>query len=107
MRLSLLLPLASLALATATNPADDLSPREASPELEPRACNANGCKCVTGISAGVYCGNCVVGAGTYAISKKRVDGHVYQCGAGGSCCDYGNANDCGGKGARCENGSGV
>lgn len=106
MRLSLVLTLASLALATASpEPAVDLSARE--PELTPRDCNANGCKCVTGLQAGIYCGNCVVGAGTYAISAKRVASHVYQCNSSGGCCDYGPATDCGGKGARCQEGSGV
>ncbi|KAL5348904.1 hypothetical protein ACLOAV_006329 [Pseudogymnoascus australis] len=75
--------------------------------LEARACSSNGCKCVSGIKAGIYCGNCVVGAGTYAIKSKRVASHAFQCGAGGACCDYGAASDCGGKSARCAQGSGV
>ncbi|OBT61221.1 hypothetical protein VE03_08709 [Pseudogymnoascus sp. 23342-1-I1] len=64
--------------------------------LEARACSSNGCACVTGIKAGIYCGNCVVGAGTYAVKTKRVASHAFQCGAGGACCDYGAASDCGG-----------
>ena len=110
MRFSSVLFLATLALAS-PNPvaaeADDISPREAAPELMPRACSNNGCKCVSGLKAGLYCGNCVVGAGTYAIKTKRVKSHVYQCSSNGGCCDYGAANDCGGKSARCAQGSGV
>ncbi|KFY70026.1 hypothetical protein V499_09530 [Pseudogymnoascus sp. VKM F-103] len=75
--------------------------------LEPRACSSNGCACVTGIKAGIYCGNCVVGAGTYAVKTKRVASHAFQCGAGGACCDYGAATDCGKTSARCAEGSGV
>lgn len=106
MRLSLVLSLASLALATANpEPAADLLTRDS--ELTRRDCKANGCKCVSGLTAGIYCGNCVVGAGTYAIKSKRVESHVYQCNASGGCCDYGAASDCGGKNARCQQGSGV
>lgn len=72
--------------------------------LAKRACDYNGCACVSGIPAGVYCGNCVVGAGTYAVRTKRVRTHVFQCGARGACCDYGYATDCGGDGARCRSG---
>ncbi|SPN99910.1 uncharacterized protein DNG_02762 [Cephalotrichum gorgonifer] len=108
MRLSSVLFFASLALGTALNQdSADLSAREASPELVPRACSANGCKCVKGLAQGVYCGNCVVGAGTYAISAKRVANHAYECNSSGGCCDYGKASDCGTKNARCKNGSPV
>ena len=110
MRLSSVLYLASLALATAI-PAEDaasLSQRDALPaELVPRACSANGCKCVRGLKQGVYCGNCVVGAGTYAISAKRVSTHAYECNPSGGCCDYGTASDCGTSRARCKEGSPV
>lgn len=119
MRLSTILSLASLALSATANPAADihatddhatdvdsgwgLDPRE----LTPRACVSNGCKCVKGLKAGIYCGNCVVGAGTYAVSAKRVASHAYQCNASGGCCDYGAASDCGKSGARCQQGSGI
>lgn len=55
-------------------------------ELNERACTYNGCACVTGLVAGIYCGSCIVGAGTYAVKTKRVLTHVYQCSATGSCC---------------------
>ncbi|KFY47501.1 hypothetical protein V495_01939 [Pseudogymnoascus sp. VKM F-4514 (FW-929)] len=76
-------------------------------DLEPRACSSNGCACVTGLKAGIYCGNCVVGAGTYAIKTKRVASHAFQCNASGGCCDYGAASDCGKTSARCAEGSGI
>lgn len=114
MRLSTVLSLASLALSATANPVaddhvtgDDSGWGLGARELTPRACVANGCKCVKGLKAGIYCGNCVVGAGTYAISAKRVAGHAYQCNASGGCCDYGAANDCGKTGARCQEGSGI
>lgn len=111
MRLSFILSLASVALASAL-PAEDgaggLAQREALPaELVPRACSANGCKCVKGLKQGVYCGNCVVGAGTLAISAKRVASHAYECNPSGGCCDYGAASDCGTSKARCRQGSAV
>jgi hypothetical protein len=92
------------------------TPREAanhvtSPEtlfdLTKRACNENGCACVRSLQPGVYCGNCVVGAGTYAIKTKRVRNHAFQCNSSGGCCDYGVASDCGTSRARCEEGSPV
>ena len=115
MRLTTILSLASLALSASASPAadnqaidDDSSWGGVAPrELTPRACVANGCKCVKGLKAGIYCGNCVVGAGTYAVSAKRVAGHAYQCNASGGCCDYGAASDCGKSGARCQQGSGI
>lgn len=112
MRLSTILSLATLALSATANPspddhATDIDSGLDGRDLTPRACVANGCKCVKGLKAGIYCGNCVVGAGTYAISAKRVAGHAYQCNASGGCCDYGAANDCGTKGARCQQGSGI
>ena len=73
--------------------------------LDKRACSYNGCACVSGLAAGVYCGNCVVGAGTYAVRTKRVSSHAYQCNSSGGCCDYGVASDCGKSGARCAQGS--
>lgn len=111
MRLSAVLFFASLALGTAVphdDAAADIAAREAEPlQLVPRACSANGCKCVRGLSQGVYCGNCVVGAGTYAISTKRKASHAYECNSSGGCCDYGVANDCGKSNARCREGSPV
>ncbi|KAH8903742.1 hypothetical protein BR93DRAFT_930895 [Coniochaeta sp. PMI_546] len=76
-------------------------------ELFGRACSSNGCKCVSGLEQGVYCGNCVVGAGTYAIKTKRVNSHAFECSPSGGCCDYGPASDCGTSSARCREGSPV
>ncbi|EMD66162.1 hypothetical protein COCSADRAFT_34739 [Bipolaris sorokiniana ND90Pr] len=73
--------------------------------LDKRACSYNGCACISGLPAGVYCGNCVAGAGTYAIRTKRVSTHAYQCNSSGRCCDYGVASDCGKSVARCRQGS--
>ncbi|KAK1831979.1 hypothetical protein QBC39DRAFT_433580 [Podospora conica] len=95
------LPLLLLALAAA---ASALVPADSQPLLDKRACSANGCACVRGLAQGVYCGNCVVGAGTLAISAKRVASHAYECSPSGGCCDYGYARDCGGAGARCREG---
>lgn len=83
----------------------DISSRDNHLTLDKRACSYNGCACVSGLAAGVYCGNCVVGAGTYAIKTKRVSNHAYQCSSSGGCCDYGVASDCGKSGARCRQGS--
>ncbi|KAF1848281.1 uncharacterized protein K460DRAFT_247729, partial [Cucurbitaria berberidis CBS 394.84] len=74
-------------------------------ELDKRACSSNGCACVSGLTQGVYCGNCIVGAGTYAVKTKRVKKHAFECSASGGCCDYGVASDCGKKSARCREGS--
>lgn len=111
MRLINLLTLAGAALTAATpiqEPASaDVLPREALPaELFARQCTA-GCSCVRGLPAGVYCGNCVVGAGTFAVSSGRNRRHAYQCNASGGCCSYGAANDCGTSSARCRSGSPV
>ncbi|KAK1856410.1 hypothetical protein CCHR01_00981 [Colletotrichum chrysophilum] len=76
-------------------------------ELAQRACTYNGCACVTGLTQGVYCGNCVVGAGTYAVKTKRVTTHAFECSSSGGCCDYGVASDCGTSRARCKSGSAV
>lgn len=76
-------------------------------ELFGRSCSSNGCKCVSGLEQGVYCGNCVVGAGTYAIKTKRVAKHAFECNPSGGCCDYGTASDCGTSSARCKEGSPV
>jgi hypothetical protein len=75
--------------------------------MDKRACTYNGCACVSGLASGVYCGNCVVGAGTYAVRTKRVNTHAFQCSSTGGCCDYGVASDCGKAGARCRSGSPV
>ncbi|KAH8892547.1 hypothetical protein GQ53DRAFT_126016 [Thozetella sp. PMI_491] len=94
----------SVLAAVGSNPAA----REARPiELQERACTSNGCKCVKGLKQGVYCGNCVVGAGTYAISTKRVAGNAFECSPAGDCCSYGSASDCGTSHARCAEGSPV
>lgn len=89
------------------SPAPDANNLEAKDNLlvDKRACTYNGCACVSGLSAGIYCGNCVVGAGTYAIRTKRVSNHAFQCSSSGSCCDYGVASDCGKSNARCREGS--
>jgi hypothetical protein len=98
---TLLLVLASLATAAV------LEHEARDSVLAERACSSNGCKCVTGLVQGVYCGNCVVGAGTYAIKTKRVNTHAFECNPSGGCCDYGTASDCGKSGARCKEGSPV
>ncbi len=76
-------------------------------QLFGRACSSNGCKCVSGLEQGVYCGNCVVGAGTYTVKTKRVNSHAFECSPSGGCCDYGKASDCGTSSARCKEGSPV
>ncbi|KAB5533425.1 hypothetical protein GE09DRAFT_360700 [Coniochaeta sp. 2T2.1] len=111
MRSPILLILTALLTSTAAlnihnNPAADNN-LDARGELFGRACSSNGCKCVTGLKQGVYCGNCVVGAGTYAIKTKRVSSHAFECSPSGGCCDYGTASDCGGSSARCAEGSPV
>lgn len=102
---------ASLALASSLHDRAAVAPEALPPHdsfnVEKRACTYNGCACARGLSAGVYCGNCVVGAGTYAIKTKRVNSHAFQCSATGSCCDYGTASDCGKSSARCREGSPV
>jgi hypothetical protein len=112
MQLKVILLFTSLAAAAVLDPLaardGEVEAREALPlELVPRACTANGCKCVLGLSQGVYCGNCVVGAGTYAIKTKRVNSHAFECSSSGGCCDYGAASDCGTSSARCREGSPV
>ncbi|KAH8897474.1 hypothetical protein GQ53DRAFT_743156 [Thozetella sp. PMI_491] len=105
MHVKLLLTLATSMVAAVAASALG-SPVEARGDLISRACSANGCKCVSGIKAGLYCGNCVA-TDAYAISVKRVYTHVYQCGSTGSCCDYGAASDCGTRQARCAQGAGA
>jgi len=87
------------AVAAAAEPAVE-------PEIFARACTS-GCKCVRGLAQGVYCGNCVVGAGTYAVSSGRVKTNAYECNPSGGCCSYGRASDCGTSRARCREGSPV
>ncbi|OLN86680.1 hypothetical protein CCHL11_03855 [Colletotrichum chlorophyti] len=95
-----------IALAASSAHAFAKEPREALPaELSGRACTYNGCQCVSGLSQGVYCGNCVVGAGTYAVRTKRVRNHAFECNSSGGCCSYGAASDCGTSRARCREGS--
>ncbi|KAK2011835.1 hypothetical protein LZ32DRAFT_606090 [Colletotrichum eremochloae] len=93
-----LVPLATHALSARVREA-------ASPEIFERACTYNGCQCVSGLAQGVYCGNCVVGAGTYAVKTKRVRTHAFECNSSGGCCSYGAASDCGTSRARCRSGS--
>lgn len=111
MRLQLVLTSVAIVAAaiidhdTIANREADLVARNGLPgDLYKRACSSNGCKCVTGLLQGVYCGNCVVGAGTYAIKTKRVNSHAFECNPSGGCCDYGAADDCGTSHARCKEG---
>ena len=59
-------------------------------DLNKRACDYNGCKCLKGY-AGVWCAQCKKG-GSYVVqllvSGGAID-HVYQCASDGDCCDYG------------------
>jgi hypothetical protein len=73
-------------------------------DLEPCACVANGRACLLGLVQGVYRGNCVVGAGSYAIKTDRVLNNVYECNPEGGCCDYGYASDCDTTHGRCAEG---
>jgi hypothetical protein len=73
-------------------------------ELESRSCVSNGCACLLDLTPGVYCGNCVVGAGSYAIKTDRVLNNVYECNSEGGCCDYGYATDCDTTHGRCAEG---
>ncbi|OIW26240.1 hypothetical protein CONLIGDRAFT_634541 [Coniochaeta ligniaria NRRL 30616] len=103
--LLLLALVTSAATLNTRNPdTNTLGPRG---ELLGRACSSNGCKCVSGLEQGVYCGNCVVGAGTYAVKTKRVNSHAFECNPSGGCCDYGKASDCGTSSARCREGAPV
>lgn len=117
MRFTALILLAPLLVAAAAEPApdaatvpmvaDQVEAREAAPEAAPEAelvrreCKYNGCKCQK-LPQGQYCGNCVlISDGTYAVTKKRVNNHIFECNEQGGCCDYGYATDCGGLNARC------
>lgn len=125
MRFAALLLLAFLLVAAAAEPApdaatvpmvaDQVEAREAAPEAAPEAvpetapavklvrrkCTYNGCKCQK-LPQGQYCGNCVlIKDGTYAVTYKRVNNHIFECNPQGGCCDYGYATDCGGLNARC------
>ena len=87
--------------------ADQVEAREAIPKAAPaaelvrRKCTYNGCKCQK-LPQGQYCGNCVlIKGGTYAVTQKRVNNHIFECNPQGGCCDYGYATDCGGLNARC------
>lgn len=112
MKLLPLLLFTSLPLAISLNsqqqPESDIEAHDASPaKLFERSCSSNGCACVKGLKQGVYCGNCVVGAGTYAVKTKRVAKDAFECNPSGGCCSYGVASDCGTKSARCAEGSPV
>lgn len=107
MQLQVPLILASLALTNAAAP-EPMARRDAAIELpaelsERAGCVAN-CKCHPGIKTGIYCGNCDVRKDQQAIDQNKIWDHAYQCGSGGSCCDYGYASDCGTKRARCASG---
>lgn len=104
-RALLILATASLAAAAAVEPAAERDIAVPA-ELVGRACVANGCKCASGTIPGIYCGSCLrppVGNGAVITAKLNVH-HVYQCGSGGSCCDYGTASDCMTPHARCASG---
>ncbi|RKU49193.1 hypothetical protein DL546_008913 [Coniochaeta pulveracea] len=92
----------------------DIAAREASPQeaesglltsrelLQKRKCDYNGCKCSSRGYQFHSCGNCVwTDTGEWAITKKRVSTHIFECGPTGTCCDYGVASDCGTSSARC------
>jgi len=115
MRLSVLISLIPLAAAV-TTPADTRAPaavaepvdgenlvavRDLLP-LEKRQCDP-GCRCVTGLRQGQYCGTCRLngGTGAYVITRGRVARNVYECAPNGDCCSYGPANDCGRGDDRC------
>ncbi|PWW76204.1 hypothetical protein C7212DRAFT_279135 [Tuber magnatum] len=74
------------ALANPFAEPDDIS------ELDKRACTYDGCKCSTSYSAGLYCGYCA--AVITCKNGKPCEDNVYQCGAGGKCCNYGVRNSC-------------
>ncbi len=106
MRLSIAVALLMATLGLATPIENASSPHEASvpmevrdldslaaTPLEKRACSSNGCKCVTGLRQGQYCGACVW-KGDYVITAKRNLNHIYECSPSGGCCDYGTASDC-------------
>ncbi|KAJ8117133.1 hypothetical protein OPT61_g1606 [Boeremia exigua] len=107
MKLHSLVLLIALTLSTTASPnadADALGFTEdtLSNPLEKRACKANGCRCLSGLKAGVYCGNCYQPSTNYwVLTSKQVKNHAFECNNKGGCCDYGVANDCGTKNARC------
>jgi hypothetical protein len=101
-----LLAAASIAAASVAAP---LTGRdvELPAELVGRSC-VSGCKCRTGLKAGLYCGTCVVdinGSTNWPVSTGWSAHHIYQCGSSGSCCDYGTASDCSTTHGRCAEGS--
>lgn len=70
--------------------------------LQKRKCDYNGCKCASRGYQFRSCGNCRwTNNNEWAISKKRVSTHIFECGPTGNCCDYGPASDCGTANARC------
>jgi hypothetical protein len=69
------------------------------PTLEKRACKENGCKCITGMKQGQYCGLCITNKsnGPFVIKNYGTGGgyyHKYECNPKGGCCDYGFSYDC-------------
>ncbi|KFY21930.1 hypothetical protein V493_06985 [Pseudogymnoascus sp. VKM F-4281 (FW-2241)] len=60
--------------------------------LEKRACEKNGCKCAKGTPQGVYCGLC------RAVTESGKGGFytrdIFECGADGGCCNYGETIVC-------------
>jgi len=70
--------------------------------LKKRACDYNGCECDSRGKQLTVCGNCRWGKdGPYAVTRKRVENHIFECSPTGNCCDYGYATDCGTPKARC------
>ena len=70
--------------------------------LMKRKCDYNGCKCNSRGKQLTVCGDCTWSdTGEYAVTKKRVTNHIYECSPTGKCCDYGKANDCTKTSGRC------
>ncbi|KAK4200986.1 hypothetical protein QBC40DRAFT_172615, partial [Triangularia verruculosa] len=70
--------------------------------LTKRACSYNGCKCDSRGRQLTVCSNCYWTVdGKWAVTRKRVSNHIYECSPSGNCCDYGYARDCGTSTARC------
>ncbi|KAG0641863.1 hypothetical protein HOY80DRAFT_882511, partial [Tuber brumale] len=58
-----------------------------------RDCKYDGCKCVSSTRPGLYCGYCGV-LTNCGSSGGPCSSNVYQCGTGGSCCNYGTRTSC-------------
>ncbi|KAL2134386.1 hypothetical protein VTI74DRAFT_305 [Chaetomium olivicolor] len=96
MRVTLLLTLLTATLGLASPVEDSAAPQDVAVPMEARdvdaaanlgtldkrACVSNGCKCVTGLRQGQYCGACVW-HGEYVITAKRNLKHIYECSPNG------------------------